>query len=111
MVKHRTWGFEPKIGMTQQEIDAFDVFAVFKKKRHGMRAKWRFLRGDEAVQQGDKMLHHAKAHGADRDHDADRENMMMYLILNSGDFNHLSEVMTFGYQASEYPNRLFIRKA
>lgn len=52
MVKHRTLGFEPKIGMTQQEIDAFDVFAVFKKKRHGMR-----------------------------------------------------------YQASEYPNRLFIRKA
>lgn len=111
MVKQRVLGFEPKTPMTQQEIDSFDVFSTFKKKRHGMKAKWRFLRDDEIVQQGDKMLHHEKARGTDRDHDADRENMMMYLILNAEDFNRLSEVMTFGYQVSEYPNRIFVRKA
>lgn len=81
------------------------------KKRHGMKAKWRFLRKDETVQQGDKMFHHAKARGTDRDHDADRENMMMYLILNAEDFNRLAEVVTFGYLASEYPNRLFREKS
>lgn len=110
MVKQRVLGFEPKTPMSQQEIDSFDIFAVFKKKRHGMKAKWRFLRNDETVQQGDKMFHHAKARGTDRDHDADRENMMMYLILNAEDFNRLAEVVTFGYLASEYPNRLFVRK-
>lgn len=124
---HRKLWFPTVPAMTQEQIDQFDVHATFKKKLNGLKYKWRFLRNDEIVEEGDRQiltegpylmkndngeLVDVKKEDADGSYRARfREAEMMGVILKAESVNAFNPVHDMiGCKVSSNPARLFLRR-
>lgn len=124
---HRNIWFPTVPAMTQEQIDQFDVHAPFKKKLNGLKYKWRFLRDDEIVEEGDRQIfseapYHMMNDGGElvdvKKEDTDgsyrarfREADMMRVIFKAesvNDFNPVHDMI--GCKVSTNPVRLFLRR-
>lgn len=124
---HRNIWFPTVPAMTQEQIDHFDVHAPFKKKLNGLKYKWRFLRNDEIVEEGDRQILSEPPYHMEDDNgnivevkkeDTDgsyrarfRESDMMRIIFhveNINNFNFVHDMI--GCKASSNPVRLFLRR-
>lgn len=124
---HRKLWFTTVPAMTQEQIDQFDVHAPFKKKLNGLKYKWRFLRNDEIVEEGDRQIlsespYHmlndsgelvdVKKEDTDGSYRARyREVDMMRIIFNAENLNNIYTVHDMiGCKVSSNPARLFLRR-